>query len=175
LITAPYLVLSADKSTVKDFCRRMTSQFAETKDAREARLTVKVCSLVPDTLDDKLPLDTFIKSVDGPSAGGNAWSWSVRAMYAYRKGDAKSVIEYVEKSHALRHGEYVKAANLPIAAMAHHQLGNHQAATTAMKEAAQVLQRLEADQKSYGYEDLAIAQILYREAESKIGDKETKQ
>ena len=99
LNVSPFLVLTADEATVRDYCQRMASQFAKTTDARESRLTVKVCSLVPDALDrKKLPREVFIKSIEAPSGINNAWGWSIRAMDALRTGDAKLAIEYVDKS-----------------------------------------------------------------------------
>ena len=136
-------MLTADEETVRDYCQRMASQFAKTTDARESRLTVKVCSLVPDALDrKKLPREVFIKSIEAPSGINNAWGWSIRAMDALRTGDAKLAIEYVDKSHAIPHVDFVKAANLPIAALAYHQLGDQEAASNALKQAALVIESI---------------------------------
>jgi thiol-disulfide isomerase/thioredoxin len=174
LSVASVVALAGDDADFRQHCQGMLKKFADTSDGREARLTCKTCLLLPNVVDpSKLPQDTFVKSMENPNASlSSAWGWSIRAMLAYRSGDTKSAIDYLKKSDASRPVDFVRAANLPLLAMAHHQLGNDVAAGSALKQASQVLQRLRDEAANTGHHDLLIAQIMFDEAESQINGKD---
>jgi hypothetical protein len=61
-----------------------------------------------------------------------------------------------------------RAANLPILAMAQHDLGDEALARQTLESSAQLLKKLETDNANKGHNDFLIAKILHREAEKKI-------
>ena len=166
LMVAPVLVFAGDENALREHCKGVAKQFANTDNPRDARLTVKTCLLRPGFIESKqLPVEPLIKTTD---QGGSAWDWSIRAMLAYRQGDAKSAVECVAKSDQLRPVDFARAANLPVLAMAQHELGNEAAASRALDEASQLLKKLEAIEANRGHNDLMIGQILLREANQTI-------
>ena len=60
--------------------------------------------------------------------------------------------------------------NLAILAMAQHELQHPEEARTAIEEAAELIDRLRAGDENH--HDVLIAQILYREAEALMKEKE---
>jgi hypothetical protein len=170
LTAAPFIVLAEGEAAFRKHSRRMLDRFADTTDGREARLTCKTCLLVPGIFGpDDVPTETFVKSLDDSDRSlSPAWGWGIRAMLAYRGGDAKSAVEYVKKSDQYRPIDFVRAANLPVLAMAQQQLGDEAAAKAALQQASQVLERLRADEANVGHHDLLIAELLFGEAEKQV-------
>lgn len=166
LAVTPYLLLDDRDEALRENCETMAKRFAETKDPRTARLTVKACLLVPGLIDPKqLPVEPLVKATE---AGGTAWDWGIRGMLAYRTGDAKNALEYLEKAAQRRPVDFARAADLAVGAMAEHDLGNEQAAKQALEQASELLEKLEAIESNRGHHDLLIAQILFKEASEKI-------
>ena len=166
LMVAPILVVAGNDQAYREHSDRMAKRFGDTTDARESRLAIKACLLVPDVIEsDRLPVDTLVKSND---RAASAWGWGVRALLAYRSGDSKAALEYLTKSNQLRPVDFARAANLPLLAMVQHELGDSTAASQALEAASTLLKRLEADETNNGHNDMLIGQILFREADAKI-------
>lgn len=170
---APVLVLAGDEADYPEFCRRMVRQFGEAPDFRNAENTCKACLLRPDTIDlARLSGNTLAKALDDGTS--TAWSqfliyrWGSRALLAYRSGDAASAVTYVTKSEELNPVEFAHAFNLAVRSLAQHQLGQQEEARSDLDQASQLVNRLQRFANNQGHQDLLIAQILLREAETKI-------
>lgn len=174
LKAAPVLALADDPAIYSDFCERIVAQFADSNDAVVVERTIKACLLRVNSIDlSKLPAEKLARMMDEGTVpdGLKPWGWGARAFWAYRSGDAESAVNYVAKSEEQKPGDTLHATNLAVLAMARHQLKRAEEARQALDEASQLINRLQADEKFKGDNDVLIAQILLREAETLINGK----
>ena len=127
--------------------------------------------LLPNAISlDRLPKEKVIKGFDvgEHTAYTLAWSWNVRALLAYRSGDAESALECLKNSENNSPVTYAKALNLPLLALTQYRLGNKEAADQAMSSATQLFKQLRADEANKYHHDVMIAEVLFEEATKTI-------
>lgn len=166
----PVLALGEDQNLYAEFCRRMAAQFTESKRPEDFERIVKVALLRPGAFDlAKLPVEGFTRPLEDGVVPDwlPAWAWGTRALLAFRAGDSKSAITYVERSESLTTHERQRAFNLTILAMAHHQLGNSEKSREAFEQAGQLIRDFPA---SGADQDVLIARILFNEAEAFVNE-----
>ncbi len=171
LRVAPAVVFSNEKDAYGLFCDWIMQQPIET--AERAERAIKVCLLQPNGVDlAELPGVTLAKELDEGTAlvENSPWFWATRALLAFRSGDAVAAVSYVAKSVECKPTDLCQPMNLAVLALAEHQLHHPDEARTALKEASQLITRLKANLAKGSHFDLQIAEILYREAEAKMGD-----
>ncbi len=139
-----------------------------------AERAIKGCLLRPGAIDlGELPGDLLAQSLNDGTfpEESRSWGWSSRALLAYRSGDAESAVKHITQSEQLNPADHNNhAINLAVLALAQHQLQHPDEARQALDEAAEVIQRLQAIDKNNS--DLLIAEILFREAEALMKEKE---
>ena len=174
LQTAPLLVLAGDMEGYRKHCGDMLHQFAKSEELAAAERTCKVCLLLPDTVEvSKLPLKTFEKALDDGLAPNwfCHWGYAVRALAAYRAGDAGRAVHWIresQKSQGYAGDPTVQALALPVLTMAQHQLGQRADARQTLVQANGLidahLPKLATGELGASWHDWLIAQILHREA-----------
>jgi hypothetical protein len=87
---------------------------------------------------------------------------------AYRNGDPKLALEYLEESEKNRPVTYAKALNYPLFALVHHQLGDKQKAAEALASAERLLKQLTDSETDRHHHDVLIAGIIFAEANKAI-------
>ena len=173
LAVAPYLHVVGREADLRTHCEAMIEQFRETKDSRAARLTTKVCTLVPGMISkDELPEN--ILNLTKQSTLGNAWSCSIGAVLAYRYGEYDRAFELLEKSQDYPQIAYATAVIQPLQAMLEFQRGDTTSAKKRLLDARRTLDGLRADEANRGFHDLLIAEFLFQEAQAKIVSSEGK-
>jgi hypothetical protein len=169
----PVAVLSENDAVYPAVCRTILELFRKAPTEQNFDRAIKGCLLKPGAIDlSELPLDFLTMSLDETSVPDwlPPWFWSTRALLAYRSGDAKSAVENVTKSEQYQPTDHCHALNLPVLAMAEHELKHPDEARKALDEAGQLIERLQSSDRTH--HDLLIAEILFREAEAKLGGKE---
>ena len=134
-------------------------------------MMTKSALLLPGSIDvDKLPTSPFIESLESgtASAGLQPWFWTTRALLALRTGDAEAAVEFVSRSEDDQPREITRALSLSILALAQHQQGNTAAATSTLEQASQILGKLKQNKAGSTLTDLAIAEVLNREAKAAL-------
>jgi tetratricopeptide (TPR) repeat protein len=152
----------------------MFRQFEKSERLEDLERICKSSLLLPGGIDlAKLPVKAFADAQDA----GNVpdwfpqWGWQTRAGYAYRSGDAKTALNYLEKSEALEPIELARAQNLPLHAMVLFKLQRVDEARQTLKEAAEFISQLQENPNLKGEHDLLFALILLREARQTIEGK----
>jgi thiol-disulfide isomerase/thioredoxin len=170
LKVSPVLAVSGNPDTYRDFCEKMVQQFKDSDDWRESRVTTKSCLLLPDCIPlDQLPQSQVAAGFEGEHTPYTlAWSWNVRALLAYRNGDAKNALKYLQESEKNQPVAYAKALNYPLSALIHHQLGDSKKANQALSAAGQFLKQLSASEASKYHHDVMIAGVIFDEANRAI-------
>lgn len=105
-----------------------------------------------------------------------AWSWSTRALWAYRQGDPQAAVNYLRKSEEEIANEFAHALNLEIEALAREKLGQLDEAREAIAGATNAIESLRrgpARGNDRVYHDVFIPLVLLREAQSRV-DESTK-
>lgn len=170
LEVAPTLVLAGESERYAAFCDRAVGQFADTtKPAVSERIT-KSTLLLPDAINlDTLPTQPFVDSLENGTATDfqQPWFWTARALLGYRTGDAEAAIKYATRSEEHSPTEVTRALTLSVLALAQHQQGNTDKATTALQEATQLLEKLQQKPGVF-LADLQMAKVLHGEAKATL-------
>jgi tetratricopeptide (TPR) repeat protein len=182
LHAAPVLVAADDRAGYLQLCRAMRNQFNDTQDPVTAERLAKA-HLV---LADADTVDWAGQMADRSVELGKKHNYEVyfnfcKGLADYRRGDYRAVLEARNTLLPPRNQRLdVIVGYQPILAMAHHQLGNAQAAREELALAAKLLDQYLPDpdrfltQGDAGYDhDWLIAWLLYREAKTLIGDNKT--
>ena len=171
---ASILVLAGEAERYAAFCDRAIGQFTDTaKAVVSARITTSTL-LLPDAINlDKLPTQPFVDSLENGTVpeSQQPWFWTIRALLAYRTGDAEAAIKYATRSEEHGPADVLSARTLSVIALAQHQQGNTDEATTALQEATQLLEKIQQNPAGGYRTDLQIAKILHREAKATINGK----
>lgn len=140
-------------------------------DAHFAKKRNRTCGRVVDLAD--LPSETLAAALDNGTVADRSshWGWSCRALQAYRSGDAESALKYVAKSEEYKSGEIDHARNVDILALAHDELEHVDKAQAALAEASMQISGLKQDPGQKDNASLLPAEIVFREAEAKMGRK----
>ncbi len=165
-------------STFEQACKRMAVRFRDTDDVETAERVCRVCLLRPDVVSlDQLPRRVLIDSLTDNTTAQSVlpWQYSACGLLAYREGDAEQALWYARESQArvddvrsnLR-PEYIAALNLGVIAMAAKDLGQSEAAQSALREASQLFDRMREAGLSRKL-DIVMANVIYQEAMTKIG------
>ena len=173
LVQATLLALSGDEASYREHCRRMVERFPAARGAGNAVVTCKACCLLPpDTIDlERLPLEPVARSLDQESfeAWLRPWGWQARALVAYRKGDAKRALKYIQQSENSDPSAPAHAFNLVVRAMTQWKLANVDEARFDVERASKAIDFLPvADSGPINHYDALMAQILLREVEAKL-------
>lgn len=174
LEVATILVLAGEAEQYAAFCDRAVGQFADTTKPMDSERITKSTLLLPDAINlATLPTQPFVDLLENGTAteGQQPWFWATRALLAYRSGDAEAAIKYATRSEEHSPAEVTRALTLSVLALAQHQQGNTDKATTAFQEATQLLEKLQQNPPGSFLPDLQIAKILHREAEATINGK----
>lgn len=170
-VVAAAFVLSGNHKDYGTYCRQAEERFGQISGARASEMMTKSALLLPGSIDvDKLPTNAFIESLESgtTSAGLQPSFWTTRALLALRTEDAEAAVEYVSRSEDCQPGEITRALSLSILSLAQHQQGNTAAATSALEQASLILGKLKQTRAGITLTDLAIAEILNREAKATI-------
>jgi len=165
----PLAVLSEDDAAYPAVCRTILEIFRQRPTQKSFDRAIKSCLLKPGVLDmTELPIDWLTMSLDEATAPQwlPPWFWSTRALLAYRSGDAELAVKNVNQSEGHVPHDYCHALNMPVLAMAQHQLGRSEQARLALQEASRTIARIKEAPNSKGHHDLLIAEILFQEAEA---------
>lgn len=168
---ASILVLAGEAEQYATFCDQAVEQFADTTQAEVSEQITKSTLLLPDAINlDTLPTQPFVDSLENGTAseGQQPWFWTTRALLAYRTGDAKAAIEYATHSEESAPLEVTRALTLSVVALAEHQQGNTEKATTALQQATQLLEKLERVPPAGYVNDVLMARVLHHEAQTAI-------
>ena len=170
LKAAPVFARSGNGEKYRDFSKRLVDQFKDSDDWRECRVTCKACLLLPDSIPlDRLPQEVVAKGFEGKHTPYTlAWSWNARALLAYRNGNAKLALKYLQESEKNQPVAYAKALNLPLFALVHHRLGNDAEAEESLKSAERLIQQLTASETSRYHHDVLIADLILDEAKETL-------
>jgi hypothetical protein len=172
---AAVAVRAADRTAYADICGTMLQRFADSENIEDAERVTKACLLWPGVFDiSTLPADKFTKALDDGTAsdGFKPWGWAARALLAYRSGNPDAAVDYVARSEESAPGEFTQAMNLPVLALAQHQLQKTDEARATLEESSQLITRLKDDPGKKGDAKLVIAEILFVEATAKINGNE---
>ena len=168
---ATNFVLSGDEASYREHCRRMVERFPAAEGAGKAIATCKLCCLLPDAIDlDQLPLEPIVRALDqeGVEAWVRPWGWQARALVAYRKGDAKGALKYVQQSEHSDPTAHAHALNLVVRAMTQLKLANADEARLDVEIASKAIDALPVADSGPINHDALMARILLREAEAKL-------
>ncbi len=169
LSVAPVLALASDEDAYRDFCSRMSKQFSQTENTQAAVHTCKVCLLLPTTLElAKLSAKPMTTSLEDGTTPRQlvGYRWGLKALLAYRDGDASLALDYVKKAEESNVDYYAQAQNLVIRALAENELGRLDDALKSQQEAAKVIAKLEENPANRSHRDVLMAQMLLRELQA---------
>ncbi len=169
---SPVLVLAGDPEAYRAYCERMLKQFGDNPNDSSATHTIKACLLQPGMIDvARLPVAAFLKPLeDGTSPEGTRhFRWGLRGLLALRSDDAESAVKYITQSEELKPTNISRAMNLSVLALAHHNLQQAEQAKTALQQAAEIIKSFKISPGQAPSHDQLIAEILFAEAEAKIG------
>jgi tetratricopeptide (TPR) repeat protein len=184
---AGMLLLTDDRDGYQAMCRKMIKHYDGKLSRPNAVQILHICLMLPDAVErESLPTQPFLDSLDDEVTRvvGLYNPWITRALLAYRMGDAKAALEYVENAAKLipqvpQEGRRAsrtswKVMNLCIEAMALNELGQHQKAVESLTQARELVEEFRLNGSGpvvpfgpSGYRYL----ILLAEAEAKLGDK----
>lgn len=165
------LVMSGDEAGYKELCLKMARQFEQSTNPEDFERVCKASILLPGVVNpSQLPEKPFADAMDAGTVPEwfPAWGWLTRAGLAYRRGDAESALEYLEKSEALTPQERIHANNLVLQAMVLQKLERHDEARKTLEEAKEFINGLQKRPEVRGDHDVLIALISLREAEALI-------
>ncbi len=168
---APILIQSKNEADYRELAAGMLKQFGGTKDPQMAERMCKACLLLADGVDvTLLPKATLENALDKgtPPDWLLPWAWFARGLLAYRSGDAKSAIDAVNTSLGHQPNDNGLALNYALRSLAKSRLEQNEGAQADLEKAKKLIDRLLADFNNHGHHDLLIAQILLREAESRV-------
>ncbi len=98
--------------------------------------------------------------------------WGLRALLAYRGGDAQKALEYIQKGEEANGPVLAKAQNLLIQAMAQHHLGKHDKAKESFTAATKLIDMAEGVPSLRAHADLLMTRLMTTEYRQLAGDKE---
>ena len=145
----------------------MVEHFPAAKGAGNAIVTCKACCLLPDAIDlEQLPLEPLAGSLDQETfeAWIRPWGWQARALVAYRKGDAKGALKYIQQSENSGPDERAHAFNLVVRALIQLKLANVDEARLDVERASKAIDALPVSD----FYDALMAGILLQEAKAKL-------
>jgi tetratricopeptide (TPR) repeat protein len=175
---APVIALAGNEEHYRQFCDRMVAQFTDTTNQDAAEKTCKVCCLIPGAVDlSRLPLEPLAEPLDQGTAQARVrpWAWAVRALVAFRKGDADSAIRYMEQSQQqnAREDERVRALIAAIRALVQAKQGQTDEARDNLATVSEISDRTMPNANAASLHDWLIPRILAREAEKLLdGEKQ---
>lgn len=168
----PLLAMINDDESYQRCCTEMLAEFGKNKGIYNQERICKTCLIKPGMIDvNDIPdrWETFLDLPSQPTAmrGWLPWGWNARAMLAYRSGEYNNAKKYAEKSMSFELAGICEVLNQAVLALAEHQLGNTEAAQTALKSAQSTLQSSLKVANDF-HHDFVIASSWLREAESAI-------
>jgi tetratricopeptide (TPR) repeat protein len=136
---ATLLLLLSDRSGYQRFCKELVAQAGEPQ-GFEAYSLARVCSIGrPEGIDAQRVVDLANRGMgDRPP-----WALTVLGMAEYRAGQFDRAIEHFRESNTLRRGWQLRARNYFGLAMAHHRLGQVDAARECLEKARQFFERVQ--------------------------------
>jgi tetratricopeptide (TPR) repeat protein len=183
LHAAPVVVAAGDRAGYLQLCRAMRKHYGDSQDPVTTERIAKAHLLLADGgTDVQWAGQLADRSVElGKKNNYEVYFVFCKALADYRRGDYRAVLEARNTLMPPRNQRLdVIVGYHPILAMAHHQLGDAQAARGELAQAAKLLDEHLPDpdrfltQGDAGYDhDWLIAWLLYREAKTLIGDNNT--
>ena len=180
LITAPALIESGDRKAYEVFRKETMARYLPVADSLEAEHLLKVCLL------EKMPAQTIRQlqaaaqlcedSLNGKVEGSfRAWEAFSLTLYYHRKGDFAKAIAIGNRGLSEPNIKEICAACIrSLLAIAHHRLGEHEAAKADLELAVSIIRRPqvpeEGDQKVVQprWYDWSVASLLLKEAEAAL-------
>jgi serine/threonine protein kinase/Flp pilus assembly protein TadD len=167
---APVLVQTGDLGAYRKLCERALSQFEGTADPAVAERIAKDCLMLPPPADS---LERLAKLADTAVAAGSAnpsWPYYmfVKGLAEYRQGHFAGALEWLRKV-AAQEGVPARTAQADATlAMAEYQLGQTNAALTALAQGIKIAETELAKPGRIDWNDGLIAQFLLREAQGLV-------
>ena len=168
---APLLVQTGDVEAYRSLCERALSQFEGTTDPTVAERLAKDCLMLPPPAGS---LEQFAKLADKAVAAGptnSSWPYYmfVKGLAEYRLGHSAGALEWLRKV-AAQEGVPARTAQAQATmAMAEYQLGQTNAARTALAQGITIAETELATPGRLDWNDTIIAQTLLHEAQGLIG------
>jgi tetratricopeptide (TPR) repeat protein len=133
---AALLLLLDDRAGYQQFCKELIAQAGEPQ-GFEAYSLARVCSIGrPEGIDAARVVDLATRGLGEQPP----WALTVLALAEYRAGQFHQAIEHFRESNTLRRGWQLRARNSFGLAMAHHQLGQVDAARQCLEEGRRLFQ-----------------------------------
>jgi tetratricopeptide (TPR) repeat protein len=136
---AALLVLLNDRPNYQQFCQELVAQAGEPQ-GFEAFSLARICSIGSAEGIDASRLVEWANRGLGDRA---PWTLTVLGMAEYRAGQFDRAIEHFRESNTLRRGWQLRARNYFGLAMAHHRLGQVDAARECLEKARQFFERVQ--------------------------------
>ena len=163
----------------KTHCREMLELFNDTQDPFIAERTGKLCLLLP----NGVPKDVRVSQLIDRAVGMRPdvpWFLLAAAMSKHRAGQFEDAIDQLARAEARSEEQFYCSVLIELfRAMSEHQLGEQDSAKASLERAISLLPptaaELEDEEVDYGpnWHDALTCQVILREAEALIIDKET--
>jgi tetratricopeptide (TPR) repeat protein len=167
---APLLVQTGELGAYRTVCERALSQFEGTTDPTVAERLAKDCLMLPPPAGS---LERLAKLADNAVAAGpttSSWPYYmfVKGLAEYRLGHSAGALEWLRKV-AAQEGVPARTAQAQATmAMAEYQLGQTNAARTALAQGITIAETELAKPGRLDWNDTIIAQTLLHEAQGLI-------
>ena len=171
---AAVLIRKGDLEAYRRHCARIVEQFATTTDRYTAERMAKDCLIHPDSGTD---LAVVSKLADFAAAAGQTdpdlpWFQFVKGLAEYRQGRFTSAVDWTQKTLDRAEASELKAQAYMVLGMAEHQLHHPEAARSALRKGAEMVEqnlpRLESGGIDGNWLDWTFADALLREARALI-------
>jgi hypothetical protein len=165
---APLLVQTGDLGAYRNHCERALKQFGATADPAVAERIAKDCLMLPPPAGS---LARLAKMADvAVAAGPTDPSWPyymfVKGLAEYRQGHFGGALEWLRKVAAQEGAPARTAQTYAVMAMAECQLGQTNAARTALAQGTKIVETELSKPGRIDWNDGLIAQFLLREAQA---------
>ena len=166
---AALLAQDKDVTAYQRIVEQMLARFGPSKDPFMMERTVKSCLLLPSIELDWKSLNTLADAIAAADDQQRFLQFA-KALAEYRQGQYQPAIKRLEKICAASKGEYyyVDVQAQAVLAMSRHQLGEPEAARTALAESRSLAEKhlppFHGSDLGEGHQDGYIARVLLREA-----------
>jgi tetratricopeptide (TPR) repeat protein len=167
------LVQTGDVEAYRRLCRDMLKRFGNNRDQRSGPQAGQAALILPDAVTDRELLTRLAEfGVQAAPGGSRGMRRVVRGITAYRNGQFAAAVPWIEEGLNVNTDTYFPVKGYFFLAMAHHELGQADAARTALDQGRAALRRYyprpDRDELGEIWVDWAGTQIARREAETLI-------
>lgn len=173
LFAATVAALANDDSAYEGICREMAKRYEATTEARVATHVCKSALLRPGLVELAAKFERpFVEELESGKTDPalQTFRWGLRALLAYRGGDAQKALEYLQKGEEVNGPQLAKAQNLVIQAMAQHHLGKHDKSKESLAAATKLIDMAEGIPSLRTDGDLLMTRLMIAEYRQLAGE-----